>query len=61
MALVTCVTGTVQWTGTLKVVGGTPILTVTMGEEKEIPQVFKDIDLFELFGDELDHHPTDDV
>ena len=61
MALLTCMRGTVQWTSTLKVVDGAPILTVTMGEEKEIPQVFKNIDLFELFGDELDHHPTDDV
>jgi hypothetical protein len=32
-----------------------------MGKEEEIPRVFKEIDLFDLFGEEMDHHPTDDV
>jgi len=61
MALLSCMTGPVQWTCILKVRDGVPTLTVTMGEEKEIPEVFKNIDLFELFGEEMDHHPTDDV
>ena len=61
MALLSCLTGPVQWTCTLKNRDGTPILIITMGEEKTLPHIFKEINLFELFGDEMDHHPTDDV
>ena len=61
MALLTCMTGPVQWTCTLKNRNGTPTLILTMGEKNTIPEVFKEINLFDLFGDEMDHHPMDDV
>jgi len=56
-----CSTGPVEWTCALKTQDGIPTLVVTMGKEEEIPRVFKEIDLFDLFGEEMDHHPTDDV
>ena len=55
-----CSTGPVQWTCTLKTQDGIPTLTVTMGKENEPPSLSV-IDLFDLFGEEMDHHPTDDV
>ena len=55
-----CSTGPVQWTCTLKTQNGIPTLTVTMGDARTVADR-KEIDLFDLFGEEMDHHPTDDV
>jgi len=49
-----------EWTCTLKTQNDIPTLTVTMGDARTVADR-KEIDLFDLFGEEMDHHPTDDV
>ena len=54
-----CSTGPVEWTCILKTQDGIPTLVVSMGEDGL--EDVKEINLFDLFGEEMDHHPTDDV
>lgn len=57
--LLSCVTGSVPWTCVLQDREGTPTLIVTMGKGEE--QISKTLDLFNLFAEEMDHHPMDDI
>ena len=64
MALLKCVTKVgqeeIQWTCTLKenfdivLQQKIPSLVVTMGEENDIPEFFKQINLFDLFKEEIE-------